>query len=705
MRRFWLAVAAVVVSAGLMGGQDAPQTADQNNPPQVSDALVAHISAISGSVSTQRGDTSEWTAATMNAPLVSGDKVAAGAGGRAEVQIDYADLLRLGDNAQANLVNLSKSQIQIQMASGLADYVVLKGAQASTEIDTPNISIRPQGAAVVRIQIPSDSETEVVVRKGNVDISTPQGSTTLHEGQLITVQGTDTPEYKISDAPNVDSWDQWNQQRDNAVLNSASVRNTSPYYTGAQDLDNYGYWTVVPGYGQVWVPNNQDGWTPYSDGRWDWEPYWGWTWVGYEPWGWAPYHYGRWFVYGPRWVWWPGPVSPYYRPVWAPAYVSFFGWGGGFGVGVGFGHIGWLPIGPCDSFRPWWGGGRGFERVNINNFNGRFNDRGGRVIAPLARVSQGRVVYSNLNSMRTDARVRAAIIRVPSNEFGRGAISTREHVTAGDLRSGSVIGGRLPVTPTRASLGSERRVSPSALPQHAATHFFGNAHAVARPAFGAEQARVQPRAAARVAAPAAEGSARPANGFRHFEASGNLRTQAHSPEVGPRNESRPAAPAAQPRAGFQRFGGSAAAPSSNRAPSQDMHPFTPQARPPQPNSQPGARPGWQRFQPGTGAESRGGNQSFSRGDMQPRESRPPLSVGHSIVSQPRSEPYRPAYSRPEMSRPNYSRPEASRPEVSRPDVSRPEMSRPSGGGAPRASAAPRSSGGGGGHPGGGGHRH
>src|SRR6185437_2033908 len=125
MRRLWLAVATVVVSARLVGGQDAPQTADQNNPPQVSDALVAHISAISGSVSTQRGDTSEWTAATMNAPLVSGDKVGAGAG--AEVQIDYADLLRLGDNAQANLVNLSKSQIQIQMASGLADYVVLKG--------------------------------------------------------------------------------------------------------------------------------------------------------------------------------------------------------------------------------------------------------------------------------------------------------------------------------------------------------------------------------------------------------------------------------------------------------------------------------------------------------------------------------------------------------------------------------------------------
>jgi len=698
----WLTVAAVVVSAGLVLAQDqAGQSADQNNAPPVSDAVVAHINAMSGSVSTQRGDTGEWTAGSLNAPLVSGDKVAAGAGGRAEVQIDYADLLRLGDNAQANLVNLNKSQIQIQLASGLADYVVLKGAQANSEIDTPNIAIRPQGAAVVRIQVPSDSETEVIVRQGDVDISTPQGSTTLHAGQLITVEGTDTPEYKISDAPATDSWDSWNQQRDRAMEESASVRNTSPYYTGAQDLDNYGYWTEVPGYGEVWVPNNQNGWTPYSDGRWDWEPYWGWTWVGYEPWGWAPYHYGRWFVYGPRWVWWPGPVSPYYRPVWAPAYVSFFGWGGGVGVsvGFGFGHIGWLPIGPCDPFRPWWGG-RGFERVNITNVTiNNFYGRNGRVIAPLARVSQGRVVYSNLNAMRTDARVRAAIVRVPSNEFGRGALSAREHVTATDLRTGSLIGGRLPVTPTRASLGSERRVGASALPQHPATHFFGNAHAVARPSFGEEQARVQAGSAVR-AQGSANNAARPAeraNGFQHFQASGNLRTQTESPRV----ESRPAEATPQARPGFQRFGGARtsgpeAAP--REAAPNGMHSFTPQPRTDAPRAaSPAGRPGWSRFEPG--------------GNAGARESRPPLSVGHSIVSQPRPEarpsfsrpePSRPEMSRPEMSRPEMSRPSYSRPEVSRPEISRPEVSR--GGGESHSSPAPRSSGGG--HPGGGGgHRH
>ncbi len=145
------------------------------------------------------------------------------------------------------------------------------------------------------------------------------------------------------------------------IRNSEARRRTNDYYVGTEDLDAHGTWTEVPDYGPVWRPNVAPGWAPYRDGRWVYEPYWGWTWVSYDPWGWAPYHYGRWMMYNGAWGWWPGPAYgyPYYRPIWAPAYVSFFGFGGGFGFGFGFGFggsIGWLPLGPCDHFHPWWGG-------------------------------------------------------------------------------------------------------------------------------------------------------------------------------------------------------------------------------------------------------------------------------------------------------------------------------------------------------------
>ena len=530
------------------------QAADNSIPPE-SNSAVARVSVISGTVSTQRGDTGEWDAAALNSALVSGDKISTGDDGRTEVQLDYANVLRLSNGSQANLVSVTNNQFQIQLATGLADYVVLKGAQATAEIDTPNVAVHPNGPGVFRIQVNSDSETRVIVREGEADISTPQGSTPLKKGEEITVQGTDAPEYKIADAPGQDDWDHWNKDR-NTHLNVAEAYNhTNRYYTGAGDLDNYGYWTDVPGYGEVWVPNENASWTPYSDGRWDWEPYWGWTWVGYEPWGWAPYHYGRWFPYRDRWVWWPGPVTPYYRPVWAPAYVSFFGWGGGFGVSIGFGggwgSIGWLPIGPCDAFHPWWGG-EGFRRGFDHGFEN------GRIFAPLATVGRGRVVYSNLANLNRNEIVRRGLIRVPSSDFGRGVMSARQHVNAVDLRQSQPIRGSLGVAPTRGAMSATHRLAgPDAVPQRTATHFFGStARASSQSRFSQERSGMQE--------PVRQGS----NGMTRFTPAGNGVNGGQSMRGGETMrgggvESRGSSPAPananQPRNGWQRFNGGAGA--------------------------------------------------------------------------------------------------------------------------------------------------
>lgn len=746
MRRLltWMLMGLVAGTMGLAWGQDN----QGNNAPPTSNALVARLSAISGTVSTQRGDTGEWATGAINTPLVSGDKVAAGEDSKAEVQLDYADLLRLAGNTQANLTNLSKDQIQVQIAAGLADFVVLKRAQAASEIDTPNIAIRPRRDGVYRVEVDSDSQTVVIVRKGEADISTPQGSTLLRSGQQMTVEGTDAPEYKIADAPGRDDWDRWNQQRDDSVQAARSFQYTNPYYTGVQDLDGYGYWTSVPGYGQVWVPNEGDNWTPYSDGRWQWEPYWGWTWVDYSPWGWAPYHYGRWFVYGPRWVWWPGPITPYYQPVWAPAYVSFFGWGGGFGVGVGFGwgSIGWLPIGPCDPFRPWWGGGFGRNRVNvvnvtnitnitnINNFN-TVNIRNGRIVPPLAAVGRGRVAYSNLASLNNNARVRAAVMRVPANDFGRGVLSARQHVTPVELRTGKAFSGSLPVVPDRASLSTGRAVSARALPRNAATHFFGTRGTAARPSFTQERGQIASRLqnapsarfSGRTETPAS--SARVAAGANGGENSG-MRSFGRAPETGrvdsrtapapravtpqparpasgmtrfgrgeaaPANQNRPTSPGqntAQPlQHGWQRFG----SPAGGNAPATGHQTFAPAGREqaparsfdrgaspaptaPENRVQPQARPGWQHFSPSRGGEPSNG--SAGRGFDQPSSSAP--------RSFERAPSYNPGNSRGNM--PSYSRGDSgSRPplEVGHPIVEAPRPSyRPSGNSGYRPSPQP-----------------
>ena len=638
-RMRWLVVmiGVVAVMAMTRAGAQAP---DNNSAPPASNALVARLSAISGTVSTSRGDTGEWDTGALNTPLVSGDKVAAGEGARAEVQIDYANLLRLGSNSQANLTELNNDQIQVQLAAGLADYVVLKDARASAEIDTPNVAVRPSKEGVYRINVISDSETDVIVRQGEAEVSTPQGSTVLKKGQLMTIQGTDNPEYQIADAPAEDAWDRWNKDRNHSIETAASFQHTNPYYTGVQSLDGYGNWTMVAGYGNVWVPNEGAGWTPYSDGRWVYEPGWGWTWVGYEPWGWAPYHYGRWMMYDAQWAWWPGPVTPFYRPIWAPAYVSFFGFGGGgfgggFGVGVGFGSIGWLPIGPCDPFRPWWGG-RGRTSINITNVTVINNYRNGAVIAPLAIAGRGRTRYSNLDAVMTNARVRAAVNRVPAADFGRGAVGARQHVSVSELRGGRVLGGSLPVTPGQASLHVGRPIEHSVVSRPVANRFFAVHRAPeVRGGVNAGPARLGSRGRGQSAAPARTG--RPANnGFRRFGAAG---------APGPRQavpQARPQPQAAPPERGFQRFGGAGSSPAPRQA--------APQA-PPQPQAAP----------PDQGRRFSGGPPQFRQPQYrqpqyrqpqfqqpqyrQPRAlTRPPLPVGHRIVEAPRSMPQ----ARPQM---------------------------------------------------------
>ncbi|MDP9080047.1 MAG: hypothetical protein M3O71_21690 [Bacteroidota bacterium] len=108
------------------------------------------------------------------------------------------------------------------------------------------------------------------------------------------------------------------------------------------DLDPDGTWVSDPQYGNVWIPNAEDGFRPYATrGHWVVTEY-GNTWVSDYRWGWATFHYGRWRYddyYG--WEWIPGHE-------WAPAWVSWRHGGG---------YYGWAPLQPGISISISIGGG------------------------------------------------------------------------------------------------------------------------------------------------------------------------------------------------------------------------------------------------------------------------------------------------------------------------------------------------------------
>jgi len=183
----------------------------QDEPPP-----VARLSVVDGEASVLRGDdTTSWATAAANTPLIAGDAVFAGPDSRLELQLDHNNVLRLARQTQVRIANLTEDQIQIEVSQGLADFVVLRDAdlgegarlEPSVEIDTPNVAVRPLIPGVYRIQVDSDSHVEITVRKGQAEVFTPEGSTTVERDKTITVEGTDSPEYRLAQADEPDDWD------------------------------------------------------------------------------------------------------------------------------------------------------------------------------------------------------------------------------------------------------------------------------------------------------------------------------------------------------------------------------------------------------------------------------------------------------------------------------------------------------------------
>ncbi len=399
---------------------------------------VARISVLNGDVSVRRGDSGDIIAAALNAPLVVTDRLLTGPQSRAELQFDWANMIRIGSNAEVRLSELEYRRYQIQIGTGTATFRVLRDSQVDVEISTPTVAVRPLVRGVYRIAVQEDGSTEITVRSGEAEVFTPRGSERLAAGNTMFARGSASdPEYQTAAPVPYDDWDRWNESRDAELERSSSYRYVSPDIYGAEDLDGHGQWVSAEGYGNVWAPQVDPGWAPYRYGRWTWVDYYGWTWVSYDSWGWAPYHYGRWFnAPGYGWCWWPGGIRERYS--WRPALVAFFGFGGhgGFGATVGFGNVGWVPLAPHEPFYAWYG-------------RGLYGRRNSMIVNNTTIINN-----TNIGNVYRNARVANGITAVDRGVFGRRAIGRGDlvHVNSGDLQGAGLVRGVLPVTPARESL-------------------------------------------------------------------------------------------------------------------------------------------------------------------------------------------------------------------------------------------------------------
>src|SRR5579871_5103167 len=67
------------------------------------DRGVARLGYLSGNVAVRRGDSGEAVSAAINAPLVAGDRLVTADNGRAEIQFDAMNLIRIGGSSEVRL--------------------------------------------------------------------------------------------------------------------------------------------------------------------------------------------------------------------------------------------------------------------------------------------------------------------------------------------------------------------------------------------------------------------------------------------------------------------------------------------------------------------------------------------------------------------------------------------------------------------------
>src|ERR1017187_5687204 len=602
---------------------------------------VARISLIDGDVSVRRGDSGDWVAGVINAPLLTDDHVATGPNSRAEVQFDASNLLRLGANGELRLTQLEYGHYQMELTRGVMTYRMLRTSDGNIEIDTPSLSVRPSRQGGFRVSVHEAGETEVTARNGDVEVFTPHGSQWVRNGQTLMARGASSDaEFQVVAAGGMDEWDRWSDSRDRMITQSVSSRYVGQGVYGAEDLDTAGSWSSVPEYGNVWRPTVGPDWAPYQSGRWVWEDWYGWTWVSNDPWGWAPYHYGRWFHDGYGWGWYPGLITA--RHYWSPALVGFFGLGGGGfwgGFGFGFGNVGWVALAPFEVFHPWWGRGYGggFNRgMNITNVN----------------VSN---VYRNAN-------YRNGISAVTANNFQSGRFNNVMRTSGAQVGTAGVIRGQMPFTAGSANMRFSDRQA-SVVPRGGNTNARMFTQQQPNPV---QRGQVNQGAASRAPnSPAMTQNNRGQSTSQSNDAAGWRRFGSPSGQPAAGQGNQPSAnrtgsggtspavrnsPSSSPQGGWQRFGapgGSSSAPSQGQSPAGSRQNYGSS-----PNNQ------GQRYNAPSGGSS--------------------LRIAPPVVRQ------RPSYSAPSYSAPRQSAPSYSAPRQSAPSYSAPRSS--GGGSAPRGSS-------------------
>jgi len=332
---------------------------------------AARIQRVDGEVALNNGlydngANTQWVAAAPNTPFSVGDRIYTRDNSRASLAFTGRNFARLNPNTSLDVISLANRRTQLALRDGSAIFDIgYLEPNELFEVATPYGAVDFNQPGLYNVGL-GNGNAIVSVLSGLAQVVGLGGSGQISKGEMLTLAGATAAQVVLSrlDGRNAGYLvnDYYSYQYPNHYDGRYSTYDAylaDPYYydpyrrynsyqyvsstiPGFYDLDYYGDWRDVSGYGYAWSPRVDSGWAPYQQGYWMNDYPYGMTWVSTEPWGYAPYHYGRWAFLNNQWFWIPDSVNT--TPLYSPALVAF--------VPIDADDIGWVPLGPGDPYAP-----------------------------------------------------------------------------------------------------------------------------------------------------------------------------------------------------------------------------------------------------------------------------------------------------------------------------------------------------------------
>ena len=282
-----------------------------------SQARIVRLSDVQGGVQINKNAGLGFENAFLNLPVTQGTQLRTGERGRAEIEFEDGSTLRITPNTAVEFTTLGSSDagkrtstVNLVQGRAYVNWLGKSGEQFTLQFSQEKVVLTQ--AAHFRVEN-SNGVAQVASLKNDLDVVGPSATVKVAKKKMVAFDTNNSDQASAAKGMEQDPYDEWDKQSV-SYHDEYAKNNSTPLGYGYSDLNYYGGYSNLPGYGMLWQPYFAGaGWNPYMDGAWSWYPGMGFMWASAYPWGWMPYYYGNWvYASGFGWGWQPGGFNSWH---------------------------------------------------------------------------------------------------------------------------------------------------------------------------------------------------------------------------------------------------------------------------------------------------------------------------------------------------------------------------------------------------------